>query len=399
MQKNSIIFCFVLLIVCLSVVSAIQIGISKREHPVSIDQLQFHRAHGLAQRVQALRQGRLIERDGLVPLLNDEDSGWFGNITLGTPSQGPYSVIFDTGSSNLWVPAASCTTKGCVGKHTYNVNASSTSNDQHERFFIPYGTGMVGGDIVIDELGVAGMTVKSQGFGQATYMSKFFSNFPQMDGINGLGFKEIAVDGITPMFDNMIEQKILSHNLFSFYLSDTPGDETSRIGFGEAPSEYYQGDFQFVPLVAENYWLTKMSSLSVNGNVIKTCPGDDDCLAVIDSGTSIIVSYPEVIKGVVDAIGPIYSNCSNANDPSLPTVTFTWGGVDLSLEPEWYVVRQTDPTTGEEQCFSGIVSTPLTYPLTIIGDTLLMKFFSVWDRSTSPPRIGFARSINKPHLL
>ncbi len=58
--------------------------------------------------------------------LNEQISN-FGLYFQGSNLQ-KFNVIFDTGSSNLWIPSISCFTIGCMEHKRYDHSTSSTFN-------------------------------------------------------------------------------------------------------------------------------------------------------------------------------------------------------------------------------------------------------------------------------
>ena len=111
-------------------------------------------------------------------------------------------MIFDTGSSNLWVPKVDC--KNCGywfingGKDKYDNGKSSSYAADGSDFHIQYGSGDVKGYFSVDSVTLADdITVTGQkfaevadagGLGVGYVMGKF-------DGIMGLGFEGLALGG------------------------------------------------------------------------------------------------------------------------------------------------------------------------------------------------------------
>ena len=90
-----------------------------------------------------------------VSLKDYQDAQYYGKIELGSPPQS-FSVIFDTGSANLWVPSARC--RGfnlpCLLHRRYASQHSRTYVQDDRPFAIKYGSGSMTGFISRDTLGV-----------------------------------------------------------------------------------------------------------------------------------------------------------------------------------------------------------------------------------------------------
>ena len=82
---------------------------------------------------------------------------YFGTVEIGTPPQS-FQVIFDTGSSNLWVPKVGCTHCGLPfisHKSKYDDSKSSTYVADGADFNIQYGSGSVSGFFSRDDVTLA----------------------------------------------------------------------------------------------------------------------------------------------------------------------------------------------------------------------------------------------------
>ncbi|NWX23820.1 PEPA protein, partial [Aegotheles bennettii] len=145
---------------------------------------------------------------------------YFGAISIGTPGQ-KFIVVFDTGSSNLWVPSVYCSpAKPAVGNHPrFNPANSYTFVSTNDTLEISYGTGSMTGVLGFDVLNVANIEVLNQIFGLAETEPGDYFYYAPFDGILGLAFPSIASSGATPVFDNMMQQHLVDKHLFSVFLS------------------------------------------------------------------------------------------------------------------------------------------------------------------------------------
>lgn len=81
-----------------------------------------------------------------LPLKDFMNTQYFATASIGTPAQ-DFTVVPDTGSSNLWVYSHSCYSIPCWYHATYNSAKSSTYKKDGRAFDITYGSGSVKGTV------------------------------------------------------------------------------------------------------------------------------------------------------------------------------------------------------------------------------------------------------------
>jgi len=240
-----------------------------------------------------------------VPITNYADAQYYGEISIGTPPQ-KFTVVFDTGSSNLWVPSASCswTNIACWFHARYDSSKSSTYKANGTSFSIEYGSGSLDGFLSQDTVTIGGLAVRNQVFAEAVDEPGLTFLVAQFDGILGLAFQSISVDNVVPVWYNLISQGLVSQKVFSFWLNRnegaTPGGE---LILGGTDTSHYTGPIFYVPLANKTYWEFGLQDVIIAGKSTGFCSGG--CHAIADTGTSLIAGPSDAVQKLNDQLGAI----------------------------------------------------------------------------------------------
>jgi hypothetical protein len=341
----------------------------------------------------------VMERYGLgsppvIPLEDAQDAQYFGKISIGTPPQ-EFQTLFDTGSSNLWVPSTQCT--ACNHKK-YDHTQSSTYVANGTKFTITYGSGSCEGFLSGDVVNVAGLNVVNTTFAEVTTEPGITFKVAKFDGLFGLAFRSIAVDNVTPVFRDMINQGLVAQPLFSFWLSSTPNTfgHGGELMLGAYDTNHFTGTINYIPLTSDTYWEFMISGMSFNSTQML-----GSFKAVADTGTSLLALPSATAKQInsqlgcmPDPLNPLecifIKGCPDFD--SLPNFEFTINGNIFTLRPKDYILKLS--VLFEHVCVSGIMGfdfPPPRGPLIILGDIFLRAYYGIFDVGGN--RLGLASSV------
>jgi hypothetical protein len=157
-----------------------------------------------------------------------------------------------------------------------------------------------------------------------------------------LAYPALAERGVTPVFDEMIQQKLLKQNVFSFYLTSVEDEKKygvkSDLTFGYFDQTKFQGDIHWNDIAFQYMFGVKLDDVKVNGKSLNICANKPNgCLVTFDSGTSLM-SVPTFAFHSMAAqkVPTAHTFVECQNKAQFGDFTFVIGGKDYNLSPdEW----------------------------------------------------------------
>jgi len=317
---------------------------------------------------------------------NYQNAQYVGEITVGTPGE-QMRVVYDTGSSNLWVPNPKC----CfflTSHNLYHSKKSSTHKANGTKFNIEYGSGPVAGFYSTDSMTIGNVKTDDYLFAEVTDVSGlglgYNSLLGHFDGIAGLGWDSISVDGVQTPLQALIASGELAEPIFAFFMGNNADGELT---LGGVNTNHYSGDFTYVPLCSTTYWQVAMDGLKLDNNTIGTTP-----YAIIDSGTSLMAGPSADVNSIATALNltSVLGKEWMVDCDKKYRLAWTIGGIDYVLDETAMILSNSGGS-----CLFGMMGIDVPAPagpLWILGDVFMRQYYTKFD--VGQKRVGFATSVS-----
>ncbi|KAF9907751.1 hypothetical protein EC991_010621 [Linnemannia zychae] len=324
-----------------------------------------------------------FEPQARIPLKSiGQVSGYYGQVQIGNPKQS-FDVVFDTGSSDLWIPSSKCIEDGCISHQRFDGAHSESYHTTKTPFEIEYGTGDVSGVVSEDTISLGELSSKKPiRFAESMTSSALFGR-AVFDGVFGLAYQEMSSSGERPPFLAMMDQKLVKHGMFGFFM----GKGTGELSIGGYDNDKIQGgsDILWSDVVKKGYWEIKMDKVKTGkANFLNT-----PVHALVDTGTTQIIMpvdlarhlHAQLLPGARHIHDGIYSlPCDGKN---MPTLRLQISGKMFEVPPSLYTLQEIAPG----RCMSGFAGEEVDGTAWILGDVFLRSVYSIFDFDND--RVGF----------
>ncbi|OWK51772.1 Gastricsin [Lonchura striata] len=287
--------------------------------------------------------------DDFLRRLRHDPSSYFGEISIGEPPQ-KFLVLFDTGSSNLWVPSTDCK----INHAKFKPGDSATFSPGGRSCTVSYGSGSVTIVLGWDTLRIQSITVTQQelGLSQDEPTQPFY--FADFDGILGMAFPSLA-------------HRDFSAAVTLFSRSHPTYEYGGELILGGIDPGLFQGDITWAPVTQKLYWQVALEEFAIGQSVTSWC--SQGCQAIVDTGTFLLTVPQQYLESILEALG--------AQETSYGVSVGTVG----SGASNGYCTLAIEGTYLPSQDGQ---------PLWILGNVFLQEYYTAFDMANS--RVGFAPS-------
>ncbi|XP_014259901.1 cyprosin-like isoform X2 [Cimex lectularius] len=315
---------------------------------------------------------------------------YYGDVCIGTPPQ-LFSVIFDTGSSLLWVPSNSCDSPACLKSRRFVRRNSKTYEPLDKIVSVFYLKSSVKGLLAREQIQLGGVSYKGI-FAEAIQEPGEGFLGAHFDGIMGMSLPEQDQYSILSV---MVQQNLVKRKIISFYLKrNLTENQGGLMMIGGWDENYFSANnISYIP-VNQNAtkWEFTLDNVRVK-NITLSC---NRCVAIADTGSSVIFGPPKDIIKIQQTLGinqEGFIDCKIRE--KLEAVHFVIGNKLYTLKPSDYIM-QISPQVCISVFFE--MPRPIGGIMWILGDAFLAKFYTIFDFEQK--RIAFATlKTNVPHQI
>ena len=312
------------------------------------------------------------------------DIGYLATLQIGTPPR-DFSLLMDSGSADMWVGGTDCRSLagGGCGNHTFlGTTTSSSFKDLGKTFQVTYGTGQVAGNIITDDVVIAGLKLPTHTFGAATVESvEFSSNDTPFDGLVGLAKSTLSNQKVDTPPESLAKAGLIQSAITSYKISRlADGKNDGQITFGGIDETKIDTStvVTITNVNANGFWEVPFTA-SVGGKDL----GLTGRTAILDTGTSLIIAPPADATALHAQIPGAKSDGQGGFTIPCTTdaqVAFSMGGQNFVIDPRDLLFVPLNQNDLKGDCVSGIMSGQIGGPQEwLVGDVFLKNAYFSHD--------------------